>query len=224
LESLAPDVALLQESYPPSGGGAIGGEIGGRRNWGSWIVPYGNVTLTAIPTVPLTNEGPGEGGALEASHPGAFAAADAHLDERRTVTLVSLYGMLAFKGRNSTRYAVTTVHRALSDLTPILDIRRTPAPVVLAGDLNVSPQIAYPDTAAHEAVIQRIEAFGLENCLGAKHDGQFVRTFGTPQAPFQDDWVFSSPALVCTRCEAVDADEAWALSDHCPVLAEFEFA
>ena len=53
---------------------------------------------------------------------------------------------------------------------------------------------------------------------------QYVRTFGTREAPFQDDWVFSSPALVCTRCEPEDTDEAWALSDHCPVVAEFEFA
>jgi hypothetical protein len=224
LESIAPDVALVQESYRPPVAGAVGGEIGGARRWGSWIVPFGDVTLEQIPTVPLSIDGPGEGGPLEASHPGAFAAAYARLDDERVVTVVSVYGMLAFKVRNGQRYAVTTVHRTLSDLTPILDVRRTPAPVVLAGDLNVSPQIAWPDTAAHTAVIQRIKAFGLEDCLGAKHDGQYVRTFGTPEAPFQDDWVFASPALVCTRCEPVDTDEAWALSDHCPVVAEFDFA
>lgn len=223
LKPLAPDVALVQESYRPRVEGAIGGEIGGTRRWGSWIVPFGGVSLEEIPTVPLSNDGTGEGGALEVSHPGAFAAAYARLDAEHVVTVVSMYGMLTFNVRIGQRYAVTTVHLTLSDLTPILDIRRTPAPVVLAGDLNVSPQIAWPDTAAHTAVIDRIRAFGLEDCLGAKHDGQYVRTFGTRETPFQDDWVFSTPSLACTRCEPVDTDEARALSDHCPVLAEFGF-
>jgi hypothetical protein len=72
-------------------------------------------------------------------------------------------------------------------------------------------------------VIARIRAFGLNDCLGEKHDGQYVGTFGSIESPFQDDWVFASPSLICTRCEPLDTDEAWGLSDHCPVVADFEF-
>ncbi|MGH9894322.1 MAG: hypothetical protein ACREA0_20530, partial [bacterium] len=163
-------------------------------------------------------------GYLEASHPGAFCVAQAKLPSRRVVTVASVYGMLALRVRNGRRYAVTTVHRTLSDLTPILDVKRSKAAVILAGDLNVTPQIREPDTAAHEAVIQRIKAFGLADCLGDAHDGQFVRTYSKHKLEWQDDWVFASPALRCTSCEPVHTKEAWALSDHCPVIAEFEFA
>jgi hypothetical protein len=58
LESLQPDIALVQESYPPPIDGAIGAELGGTRRWGSWVVPFGDVTLDGIPTVPLSNDGP----------------------------------------------------------------------------------------------------------------------------------------------------------------------
>jgi endonuclease/exonuclease/phosphatase family metal-dependent hydrolase len=224
IASLEPDVALVQESYRPLIEGAVGSEIGGTRSWGSWVVPFGGASLTAIPTVPVSNDAIEPAGALEMSHPGAFAVADVQLPSDRAVTVASVYGMLAFSVLNRVRYAVTTLHRTLSDLTPILDVHRTPRPVVLAGDLNVSPQITWPDTAAHVAVIDRIKAFGLSDCLGDMHDGQYVRTFGKVETPFQDDWVFASPSLTCTRCEPVDTDEAWALSDHCPVMAEFEFA
>jgi hypothetical protein len=223
LDSLQPHVALVQESYRPPIEGAIGAELGGTRPWGSWVVPYGEVTLDEILLEPVSNQTPGKGGPLEVSHPGAFAVADAHLPVGRIVTFASVYGMLAFSVRNGMRYAVTTLHRTLSDLTPILDVYRTPAQVVLAGDLNVSPQIQEPDTAAHAAVIDRIKAFGLVDCLGQAHNGEFVRTFGKRETPFQGDWVFASPTLKCVRCEPVDTDEVWTLSDHCPVIAEFEF-
>jgi hypothetical protein len=97
----------------------------------------------------------------------------------------------------------------------------------MAGDLNVSPQISPPDREAHVAVIDRIKAFGLVDCLGATH-AEFVRTHRPRNKeagpPWQDDWLFASPKLVLTRCEPVGTDEAWALSDHCPVLAEFTLA
>jgi hypothetical protein len=42
---------------------------------------------------------------------------------------------------------------------------------VVGGDLNMSPQIRWPDTETHKAVIQRIKAFGLKDCLRATHEG-----------------------------------------------------
>lgn len=117
------------------------------------------------------------------------------------------------------------MQRTLSDLTPILDVNRSKAPVVLGGDLNVSPQIRWPDTAAHKAVIERIKAFGLRDCLGATHAG-FVQTYRSrnsrSRSSWQGDWVFASDRLRLVRCEPEDSDQAWALSDHCPIVADFE--
>jgi len=202
--------------------GSIGTVVRGRGSWGTWIVPFGRIELTEIPWVRLGDKRPP--GCVEASHPGAFCVTEAKLSSGRVVTMASVYGMLALRVRNGRRYAVTTVHRTLSDLTPILDVKRSKGAVILAGDLNVTPQIREPETAAHEAVIQRIKAFGLVDCLGEAHDGQFVRTYRKHALPWQDDWVFASEPLTCTRCEAVDTEEAWGLSDHCPVIAEFEIA
>jgi exonuclease III len=221
LTSLQPDIALLQEARQPPFKGSIGSIIPDRGSWGTWIVPFGRVHLSPIPWVNLGETRPG--GYLEASHPGAYCVAEARLPSRRIVTVASVYGMLAFRARNGRRYAVTTVHRTLSDLTPILDVKRSKKPVILAGDLNVTPQIREPDTAAHEAVIQRIKAFGLTDHLGETHKG-FVRTYINHKLDWQDDWVFASPALICVRCEPENTGQAWALSDHCPVIAEFEFA
>jgi exonuclease III len=222
IDSLQPDLALVQEARRPPIEGSVGSEIGGPRAWGTWIVPYEGVRLTEIPSVPLGTL-PRPRGYLEASHPGAFCVAVSRVRRGRIVTVASVYGMLAFRVRNGRRYAVTTVHRTLSDLTPILDVKRSKAAVVLAGDLNVTPQIREPDTAAHEAVIQRIKAFGLADCLGEAHGGEFVRTYRKHALPWQDDWVFASEALTCVKCEPVDTEEAWSLSDHCPVIAEFKW-
>lgn len=66
------------------------------------------------------------------------------------------------------------------------------------GDLNVSPQIRWPDTDAHEAVIKRIKAFGFRDCLRDTHTG-FVGTYRSRNArsrsPWQGDWVFASDRL-----------------------------
>jgi hypothetical protein len=76
-------------------------------------------------------------------------------------------------------------------------------------------------------IIDRIEAFGMTNCLGACNAGAFVRTLRhrnkIDSAPYQSDWVFASRTLKPISCNALDTKEAWALSDHCPVVADFDF-
>jgi endonuclease/exonuclease/phosphatase family metal-dependent hydrolase len=127
------------------------------------------------------------------------------------------------KLRNGVDYATTTVQRTLSDLTPVLDVRRSKGKVVFAGDLNISPQIDPPDRLAHEAVIARIKAFGLVDCIGAKHDGvvQTYRHHNKPGGkPWQIDWMFAAPSFAVASCVVLDTDETRALSDHNPVVAE----
>src|SRR5262249_48377904 len=56
----------------------------------------------------------------------------------------------------------TSLHRTLSDLTPILDQnRRRRNSIVFAGDLNASSQFPEPYRKAYQLVHQRIEALGL---------------------------------------------------------------
>lgn len=224
LDSLEPTIALVQETPPRAGNrNAILHEVQGRQGLYTGIVAYKGVTLNEIPTVPLGQD-PGPG-ALEASHPGSFVVARADLGSGLVVTVVSIYGVMKAVLTN-VEYATTTVQRTLSDLTPILDVNPSQEAVVLGGDINVTPQIRpVRYRAAHVAIIDRIKAFGMTDCLGKFNEG-YVRTLrhqNRPDStPYQNDWIFASKKLVPLSCRAIDTEAAWALSDHCPVLAEFE--
>jgi exonuclease III len=180
--------------------------------------------LKEIPSVPVGRKEAIPDGHLERSHPGAWVAADIQILSVGLVTVVSVYGVM-HKLRNEVTYATTSVQRTLSDLTPVLDVHRSKARVVMAGDFNVSPQIGSSDTNAHVAIIDRIKAFGLVDCLGSKHDG-YVRTHRHRNKmdgkAWQIDWMFSSMKLKLSSCKPMDVEEAWKLSDHCPVVADFD--
>ena len=159
------------------------------RRWGSAIVPYNGLALTPIPLVPLGQSR--EAHELDDSHPGCCMVANATLPDGSSLTLVSIYGLFSDRTLNGQRYVPTTLHRILSDLTPILDTARNPGRrVIVGGDLNISPQVPAPDTRHHELVIKRIKAFGLVDCLGKKHT-DFVRTHRPKNKvsaiPWQDD-------------------------------------
>ncbi len=68
---------------------------------------------------------------------------------------------------------------------------------------------------------------GMIDCLGEFHT-DFVRTHrhknNPDSVPYQDDWIFASKKLKPVSCAPLDTEEAWKLSDHCPVVAEFEIA
>ncbi len=212
LDDLNLDAACLQETVRPPGGRRATYAPAIERSWGTAVVAWPGVDLRP----PLVQEGVGVAG----------TAVTAVLVKAGGVpiTVVSVYGLMQQRA-NGIRYAVPSVHAVLNDLTATLDVRRSQQPVVLAGDLNVSPQIGPPDTEAHAAVIARITAFGLVDCLHSTH-GEYVRTHRHRNDPaskaYQDDWVFASPPLRLLACEALDDDAAWALSDHCPVLVEFD--
>jgi hypothetical protein len=221
LDSLELDLALVQEAASPADGTDVllspthPGQL-----WGVGVVAYG-LPLQEIPVVPLGADPlPGH---LTVSHPGCMKVAEATLSDGSTLTIASLYGMIEPPALNGMRYAYTTVQRLLSDLTPILD--RSKRRVIIGGDLNITPQFPPPDGRQHELIIERIKAFGLVDCLGATHSG-YVRTLRHQNeesgTPWQNDWLFASASLRLLSCEALDEPAAWALSDHCPVVAEFD--
>jgi endonuclease/exonuclease/phosphatase family metal-dependent hydrolase len=169
------------------------------------------------------------------SRPGTWTAAQVRIG-RVKVTAIALYGLLDEKSDDS-------VHRSLSELSPIFDHRTYGRHILLGGDLNVfaNPRPEDPAQARHLAVLTRLEAYGLENCLdrfkrpmsealadpcpcGVKDCRRHWRTFRrSPRAPgpaYQEDYLFASKAMVARleHCEVLSFQPS---SDHAPVRARF---
>jgi len=127
------------------------------------------------------------------------------------VTAIALYGL------NDEAYE-SSVHRSLSELSPVFDHAEYGKYLVLGGDLNILA--GAPRYRGHIA-LDRIKAYGLIDCLeqglapdryqdrvrraemdkcrcGRKEDCTHTRTFfdrRRPDIPYQDDYLFASPAL-----------------------------
>jgi hypothetical protein len=76
------------------------------------------------------------------------------------VTVVALYGLLDESSDAS-------VHRSLSELSPLFDHPRYGKYLFLGGDLNIvtNPHPDDPIAERHRAVLSRLEAYRLVNCL-----------------------------------------------------------
>ena len=110
------DVALLQETAPPAAKGAIYGQggIGKARPWGSAILAPG---MSLEPIDEAVNRHTGHPAPLLLTHPGCTVIARWDRERGGPVVFISMYGLIDHG------YAITTVHRLLSDLTPLLDSR-----------------------------------------------------------------------------------------------------
>jgi endonuclease/exonuclease/phosphatase family metal-dependent hydrolase len=175
------------------------------------------------------------------SHPGCVVAADVRLDGGARHTAISLYGLQEYRKHIDgepyrLRYAVTAVHRILSDLTPLIDLHgrsRVKRPLVLGGDLNVSSQIDPPDRRRHREVLERFAGLGLKDTWAAAPDSirapdctcedqpcRHVRTHthGRSPRPWQLDYVFANPAWKPISAETHLDEDTWTRSDHAPVV------
>src|SRR5262249_50810432 len=127
-----PDFALLQETVPPTGLDPAQlvyrkRGIGGTRRWGSAVVSFG-VPIQGG-SVARSVYGKRDVSILE-THPGIVAVAE-------TTIAGELYAFVSVYGLIDNRYADTTMHRIISDLTPLLDSARFTKRVILGGDFNV---------------------------------------------------------------------------------------
>jgi len=233
LRGLQPDYALLQEAVPPRDLAADhlayreGGIEGKAGEWGSLVVSFaGPLRVVGEARSPYAKRA--RATSIHRTFAGALAVAEAGV-----LILISAYGAL------DEGYAVTTVHRLLSDLTPLLD-SSPKSRVVLAGDLNLSTQLAEPHRARHRNALERFATLGLVDCLSLQlpprprlarcpckdNPCQHVRTERHPgsRVPWQTDYMFVSQSLVprVRACFALDAGrpDPWQLSDHCPVVLE----
>ena len=194
------DVALVQEAVLP------GAAPDGLKAWppfdepSAWWIPVPAAVMrpwcSAVvarkdavrrfprPAVPL---GAASSAALSATHPGQFAVADVAAGSE-VLTVVSLYGLWERMPDGGDIYAEATLHRVISDVTPVLQARDR-HPIVLAGDLNLWHD--YPERVwgeRYRTVFGRLAAYDLE----------VVGPFREPAVPAPGNCVCGRPRDVGT--------------------------
>lgn len=175
------------------------------------------------------------------SRPGTWIAASIPIE--RPVTCISLYGLME-------ELTDASMHRSLSEISPIFSDPNYRNLVLLGGDFNISTGFADP-TAREQSriVLERIKAYGLVDCLsewrkrkelprmaGCRCDDDDCHTLTrlTPNKPGaelpwrkrtspQVDYLFASNALAHRLSEVVELPpEEWErYSDHSPIIAKF---
>ena len=251
-DELRADLAIVQEACPPKEWKSVYQPINQkhpRYRWGSAIVALNpelnlrerpRVSLADCQTRPLA---PNE---LPDSHPGASAVADVVNARGQTLfTAISLYGQWEVMPNGRSIYSCARLHRMISDLTGVLATsgRR---PVVVAGDFNLTTQIAYErqtpaETAGAAAAFDRLRAWGLTECIAHTRETRarlsscscdegdaccHVQTFRlknrSNSRPTQLDYAFISDSMTSKlrACQVVQDATAWQLSDHCPIIVE----
>lgn len=224
LETLKPDVALLQETTPA---GRFDLDhivfreqgIGEFRQWGSAVISFKR-PLKEITQVGSFN--------LCQTVPGSVAVA-----QIGGLIFVSQYGAWDHN------YVITNVHRQLSDLTPLLDMPKVK--VVLGADLNISSQFGGADGRRHRNALDRYATLGLIDCLLVNRPARELRSDcckspclhvqthvnnkkGKKKTPWQIDYIFASKCLEksIVSCAASDHPGQWEFSDHCPLILDLD--
>jgi endonuclease/exonuclease/phosphatase family metal-dependent hydrolase len=240
LQRVRADIALLTEATPaPDRRKAVGEP----RTFGRdhWKRPWASVVWSRWPLTPIWDAhshnayGKPKSAPFETSRPGAWAAASIDVPRVGPVTAISLYGLLD-------EISDASVHRSLSELSPLLDDPRWNQRVLLGGDLNTGTQwrASSPYLARDRVVLERIEAFGLVDLLAERRtpgrlEGchcslgdecthtrtRFDKRY--PTKPYQTDYLYASKGLLgLARLKTCIADEAlMGASDHFPIVATF---
>ena len=247
-ERVRPDVALVQEAKPraPHDGavfreGGIHDDRSGEAKdlgWGSAVVSFGPPLRGVDHALGPFRIGPNP---VLRTFPGTVAVAEVEAVE--PLVVVSAYGLI------DRGYADTTVHRLLSDLTPLIDERRARR-MVIAGDLNITTQWSAKHRsflrgyqreclARDRELFARFIALGFHNLVRRSEeegplpgcdcaDGHACRHVKTQRHdrssfPWQNDYIFATTDIVERKpvLEVFDREDAWELSGHCPVAIEW---
>jgi hypothetical protein len=245
-------VALVQEAVPPAGSGPWAAITphpedkslwrisvppdSKRRNYASAVVLLDSgLSFHPEPATPLAAARYDQ---FAASHPGQFAVAKVGLPGlSQPLALVSLYGVWHQPSGNG---AEATVHRAISDLTPLF---LTEPGVVVGGDLNIFRNTNNEGQVRFDTVFTRLNAYNLRlrgpfrssgspplqdcSCGQGADDCDHVETYRLLRKnakPYQDDYVFASETLEVPSCKPVYDYEVRErrYSDHWPVTASVE--
>jgi exonuclease III len=250
---LSCDIALLNEATLPatqlklnvqSNGTTIGRDDvkhGGKkiRQWATAVAsPHHLDRLHDVWVLPPGSQD--RRSRLMASRPGSWTAAVVSVPGFKPITMISLYGLLDERSDAS-------VHRSLSDLTPLFEDRRYNRLLVLGGDLNTLCTASADSArlARDQGILDRItQGFGLVDLLqehlrrndpnrgrltgctcslgdNCRHTWTYRKSRGSA-IPYQDDYLFASKALAdrLLTCTALPFS-AESPSDHAPIVATF---
>lgn len=239
---LRPTVALIQEAarVPETPGGHISSRDDDVR-YETAVVGYSaRVQALSDVTTRYSRKHPF---AISPRVPAAFAAAQVVglPEDDPPFVAISLYGIMA------PLYAQTGILRAVADLIPLFDTPTFKKRIVLGGDLNVYDQTSDKVMRGRwQAILALIESLGLVNLLKLTQPERgplpgcpcrepfcwHVETFRhrnahpDKQGYFTTDYLFASKGLadrLSRPLEIWNRPEVWILSDHCPVMARFEF-
>ena len=158
---------------------------------------------------------------FDKSHPDAIACGQVTINDQ-PITLVSLYGKII------DGYSITTLHRSLSDLTHLFiqsDIRDW---LLIGGDFNADVALDERQPGkSHHLFFERLKDFGLKDCR-EKFNSERVQTLRHKKSTFawQNDYLFAGKKIYdkCTSCQVIDDESLYELSDHNPIVAEFDLS
>ncbi len=155
--------------------------------------------------------------------------------------MISAYGII------DRGYAESTVHRMLSDITPLIDEHRGKR-IIIAGDLNTTQWsdkhksflkgLQRQCLKRDQNLFDRFEVLGLQNVIVNDDNkplkncdcsyGENCRHVQTQrhnrsEFPWQNDYLFLSEDLrqLPHSVKVIDNEEIWKLSGHCPIIIEF---
>ena len=154
-------------------------------------------------------------------HPDAIACGQITFGNR-TITAISLYGKIIDK------YSITTLHRSLSDLTHLFSQKKLRDWMLIGGDFNADVAIDENQRGnSHHIFFERLKDFGFYDCIGKFH-GERMQTLRHSKSsfPWQNDYLFAGKKLYecCVSSEVIDDERLYEISDHNPLVAEFDIS
>lgn len=230
------EVVVLTEAKVPKSGLPPGwtalwraGGIGPRRTWGTVVAARG-VELEEVTSVRIG----GDTVPLDFSWPGVVVVADVLRQGVRWATIVGLYGLTVDRDNNNCGHGRFSSKRLLRELTPLFNSDRGDR-IVVAGDLNLWP-VDVPPIVGRLGLVDLIELTAadrdpLPGCSGCGRGAECGhlwthRNGNSPNAAVQQiDFIFATRSM-CNDLTSVTGGvqhfpDAWAVSDHAPVVAEF---
>jgi hypothetical protein len=243
LAELPYDVALLNEAPLPfpegargvfEGGGTLGRDAATRRrHWTTAVLsPHDAREIEDAQAVSYRGRRPAV--QFGTARPGSWTAGTVTVPDVGEVTCVSIYGLLD-------ELSEASVHRSLSEISPLFSDPRYKDLLILGGDLNTGTQWPHGGHLDGDmAILQRIKGYGLVDCLDAKREPGRLEgcrcTYGDecrhtwtrldpshPEMRLQVDYLFASAAIGewLTSCEALPPPDWARYSDHSPIIATF---
>ena len=240
LDELDPDITLLTEAVIPDARRGV--SFGRTEGLDQKSRPWSAAVVTTHPFTEPDHARPVFRGhprpvAVRSARPGAWAVARVDVPVLGLTTAISLYGLLD-------DISDTSMHRSISEVSPMIDDPDLGHMVVLGGDFNTGTQWKPRESRWQRRdvnVLDRLSALGLVDLIDRhRADGPLEGcpcTFGPncrhartrrdprrPSIPYQTDYLFASRALAerLTKCEVFADDDWFALSDHAPIVATFE--